>query len=85
MYKRQLSNGGTFGGNVTVGGDHTVMGKTHFHNDIDLNTNNMNGLQEINSSSGPNVGIHVPFYMNGHNIYGQGGSTHITDQGGTYA
>jgi hypothetical protein len=77
-----LQNGGHVGGDVTVAGNHTVqgthtvMGKSSLHNDIDLNTNNMNGLQEVNSSSGPNIGFHQSVFMNNQPLWMQGGSIH---------
>ena len=83
-----ISNGGSFGGDITVNGTHTVTGDTHITGNlygsgtgtldmggqIHHHGHQMNGVQEI-YDNGSDFGMHGGnLYMNGGNINLGGGS-----------
>jgi hypothetical protein len=73
-----LNNGGSFGGDVHVVGNHYTTGQSHHGSittsgDVIMNGHNMANLGEINTGH-QTWGAHGDFYMNGYNIHMQGGS-----------
>jgi hypothetical protein len=75
-----ISNGGSFGGDIHVVGDHHTTG-TSYHGsintsgDIQYNGHNLLNLSEINTG-GQSAGFHGSLYMNGKDIFMGGGTIH---------
>jgi hypothetical protein len=77
-FNNLLNNGGSFGGDIHVVGDHYTTGQSHHGSittsgDVTMNGHNLANLSEINTGH-QTFGAHGDFYMNGYNIHMQGGT-----------